>query len=186
MALEEEIDNGDTDNADHVRGKAWSIVVEILACVVVLEQRQSPHFGIPVQDKEWQHEVIPEPKGIDDHGCRMHGFHHWEDDAEIGCKLISPIDLCCFIQTFWNRDFDIPYIEKEGLWNRIGQVEQDQTKGVSQTEFTHHNRNRNHDDLERYENPKDQEGVHDGKGFSLTHITSDGVGCHRDKDHYCK
>lgn len=64
MALEEEIDNGDTDNADHVRGKAWSVVVEILACVVVLEQRQSPHFGIPVQDKEWQHEVIPEPKAL--------------------------------------------------------------------------------------------------------------------------
>ena len=87
------------------------------------------------QDKEWQHEVIPEPKGIDDHGCRMHRFHHWEDDAEIGCKFISTIDFCCFIQTFWNRDFDIPYIEKEGLWNRIGQVEQDQTKGVGQTEL---------------------------------------------------
>ena len=113
-------------------------------------------------------------------------FGDWEDDAEIGCEFISPIDLCCFIQTFWDRDFDIPHIEKEGLWNRIGQVEQDQTKGVSQTEFTHHNRNRNHDDLERYENPKDQEGVHDGKSFSLTHITSDGVGCHGDNDHYCK
>ena len=44
MALEEEIDNGDTDNADNVRSKAWSVVVEILACVVVLEQRQGPHF----------------------------------------------------------------------------------------------------------------------------------------------
>ena len=44
MALEEEINNGDTDNADHVRGKAWSVVVEILSCVVVLEQRQGPHF----------------------------------------------------------------------------------------------------------------------------------------------
>ena len=66
MALEEEIDNGDTDNADNVGSKAWSVVVEILACVVVLEQWQGPHFGIPVQDKEWQHEVIPEPKGIDD------------------------------------------------------------------------------------------------------------------------
>ena len=117
MALEEEIDNGDTDNDDNVGSKAWSVVVEILACVVVLEQRQGPHFGIAVQDKEWQHEVIPEPKGIDDHGCRMHGFHHWEDDTEISCKLISPINFCCFIQTFWDRDFDIPHIEKEGLWN---------------------------------------------------------------------
>ena len=44
MALEEEIDNSDTDNADHVGSKAWSVVVEILACVVVLEQRQGPHF----------------------------------------------------------------------------------------------------------------------------------------------
>ena len=155
MALEEEIDNGDTDNADHVRGKAWSVVVEILACVVVLEQRQGPHFGIPVQDKEWQHEVIPEPKGIDDHGCRMHGFHHWEDDAEIGCKFIRTIDLCCFIQTFWNRDLDIAHIEKEGLWNRIGQVEQNQPKGVGQTELAHHDGNRDHDYLEGYEDTKD-------------------------------
>ena len=155
MALEEEIDNGDTDNADHVGSKAWSVVVEILACIVVLEQRQCPHFGIAVQDKEWQHEVIPEPKGIDDHGCRMHGFHHWEDDAEIGCKFISTINLSCFIQTFWDRDFDIANIEKEGLWNRIGQVEQDQTKGVGQTEFTHHDGNWNHDNLEWDEDTKD-------------------------------
>ena len=130
MALEEEIDNGDTDNADNVGSKAWSVVVEILSCVVVLEQRQGPHFGIPVQDKEWQHEVIPEPKGIDNHGRRMHGFHHWEDDAEVSCKLTSAIDLRCFIQTFWDRDLDIADIKKEGLWNRIGQVEQDQTKGI--------------------------------------------------------
>ena len=155
MALEEEIDNGDTDNTDHVRGKAWSVVVEILACVVVLEQWQGPHFGIPVQDKEWQHKVIPEPKGIDDHGCRMHRLHHWEDDTEIGCEFISPIDLCCFIQTFRDRDFNIAHIEKEGLWNRIGQVEQDQTKGISQTEFTHHDGNWNHDNLEWDEDPKD-------------------------------
>ena len=85
----------------------------------------------------------------------MHRFHHWEDDAEIGCKFISPIDFCCFIQTFWDRDFDIANIKKEGLWNRIGQVEQDQTKGISQTEFAHHDRNRNHDDLERYEDSED-------------------------------
>ena len=85
----------------------------------------------------------------------MHRFHHWEDDAEIGCKFISTIDLSCFIQTFWDRDFDIADIEEEGLWNRIGQVEQDQTKGISQTEFTHHNGNWNHDNLEWDEDPKD-------------------------------
>ncbi len=44
-----------------------------------------------------------ELKGIDDHGCRMHRSI-LEDDAEIGCKFISPIDLCCFIQTFWDRE----------------------------------------------------------------------------------
>ena len=78
MALEEEIDNGDTDNADHVRGKAWSVVVEILACVVVLEQRQS-HILNAVPKQGVANEVIPETKGIDDHGCRMHRFHHWKD-----------------------------------------------------------------------------------------------------------
>ena len=41
----------------------------------------------------------------------------------------------------------------------------DQTKGVSKPSLPHHNHNRNHDDLEKVRNPKDQEGVHDGKGF---------------------
>ncbi len=68
---------------------------------------------------------------------RMYIGFHWEDDAEIGCKLISPIDLCCFSSTFSGIDFDIANIEKEGLWNRIGVKEQDQTKGISQTECSH-------------------------------------------------
>ena len=131
MFLEDEVDNGYRYNSYNIGCKAWSIVIKVLTLVVVLEERQSPHLGIFIQNQEWQHKVIPEPKGIDNHGCRMHGFHHRENDTEISCKFISPIDLCCFIQTFWDRDFDIPYIEKEGLWNRIGQVEQDQTKGVS-------------------------------------------------------
>ena len=74
MALEEEIDNGDTDNADNVRSKAWSVVVEILSCVVVLEQRQGPHFLNPGSRQGVATEVIPEPKSIDDHVVACIGF----------------------------------------------------------------------------------------------------------------
>lgn len=74
VSLEDEVDDGDGDNPYHIGCKTWSIVIEILSCVVELEERQGPHFGILVQDEEWQHEVIPEPECIDDHGCSVHGF----------------------------------------------------------------------------------------------------------------
>ena len=119
MFLEDEVDNGYRYNSHNIRCKTWAIVIEVLTLVVVLEERQSPHLGILIQNQEWQHKVIPEPESIDNQSCRMHGLQHWKNDSTISCKTISPIDFRSFIQTIWYTDFYITNIQEESLWNSI-------------------------------------------------------------------
>ena len=52
----------------------------------------------------------------------MHGLHEGEDNLSVHSKLPSPINGCCFVHLGWHNGFDIAHIEKEGLWDGIGQV----------------------------------------------------------------
>lgn len=113
----------------------------------------------------------------------MHGFEHGEDYLKVGRELIGPINFSGFIQTIRHAHLDIADIEEKGLRNGIGQVKNNQAPHISQTQPIHHHGNRNHDNLERNEDPQNQQAVHNGKSLLTRHIAGNRIGCCWNKEH---